>query len=61
MELCWFSGFTFLVIVDVFSKWLFLMRSTTSKRTIEVFCALFNTFGLPQQIIFDNVQQITSN
>lgn len=54
-----FNVFIFLVIVDVLSKWLFPMKSTTSKRIIEVLRRLFNTIGLPQQIIFDHVPQFT--
>ncbi|XP_054259325.1 uncharacterized protein K02A2.6-like [Macrosteles quadrilineatus] len=51
-----------LVIVDSFSKWLevFLMKSTTSFKTIERLRTLFAAYGLPEELVSDNAPNFTS-
>ncbi|XP_054259349.1 uncharacterized protein K02A2.6-like [Macrosteles quadrilineatus] len=45
-----------LIVVDSFSKWLevFIMKSTTSFKTIEKLRTLFASFGLPEELVSDN-------
>ena len=54
-----FQGSMFLVVVDAYSKWPFVsvMQSTTVEKTIE---ELRQLFGIPEQIVFDNGPQFTS-
>ncbi|XP_054260272.1 uncharacterized protein K02A2.6-like [Macrosteles quadrilineatus] len=51
-----------LVVVDSFSKWLevFLMKSTTSFKTIERLRTLFAAYGLPEELVSDNAPNFTS-
>ncbi|XP_054259759.1 uncharacterized protein K02A2.6-like [Macrosteles quadrilineatus] len=51
-----------LIVVDSFSKWLevFIMKSTTSAKTIERLRSLFASFGLPQELVSDNAPNFTS-
>ncbi|XP_042149549.1 uncharacterized protein K02A2.6-like [Ixodes scapularis] len=46
----------FLILVDAHSKWVevFLMSSTTTKRTIERLRSVFAAFGLPEEVVTDN-------
>ncbi|XP_011860102.1 PREDICTED: uncharacterized protein K02A2.6-like [Vollenhovia emeryi] len=54
--------FSFLVIVDAFSKWpeIFETKSTTATKTIEFFKNVFAQHGLPDTIVTDNGQQFIS-
>lgn len=56
-----FLGQTFLIVVDVHSKWveLTLMPSTTSAAVTRVLEGLFMTHGLPDTIVTDNGLQFT--
>ncbi|XP_011858362.1 PREDICTED: uncharacterized protein K02A2.6-like [Vollenhovia emeryi] len=56
------DGFSFLVIVDAFSKWseIFKTKSTTATTTIEFFKNVFAQHGLPDTIVTDNGQQFIS-
>lgn len=51
-----------LIVVDSFSKWLevFIMKATTSAKTIERLRSLFASFGLPQELVSDNAPNFTS-
>lgn len=51
-----FKGEMFLVLVDVYSKWLevHVMKTTTSTATIEKLREIFATHGLPKTLISDN-------
>ncbi|XP_011860291.1 PREDICTED: uncharacterized protein K02A2.6-like, partial [Vollenhovia emeryi] len=57
------EGFNFLVIVDAYSKWpeIFKTTATTSSRTIELFSEAFARNGLPDTLITDNGVQFTSD
>ncbi|PIO77100.1 integrase core domain protein [Teladorsagia circumcincta] len=56
------DGFSYLVVVDAFSKWpeVIPMTSTTSIATLRKLRRLFAQFGLPQIIVSDNGTQFTS-
>ena len=58
-----FLGKSFLLAVDVHSKWgeVWEINSTTSSRTIQVLRQLFAAYGLPQQLVTDNGPQFTSD
>ena len=53
----------FLLVIDSHSKWfeVFVMSSTTSINTIDTLKSLFARYGLPEQIVLDNVPQFTSD
>uniref|UniRef100_A0A914CW25 RNA-directed DNA polymerase n=1 Tax=Acrobeloides nanus TaxID=290746 RepID=A0A914CW25_9BILA len=57
------NGFTYLVVVDSFSKWpeIFQTKSTTSKATIRLLRRLFASYGIPDVLVSDNGTQFTSN
>ena len=57
-----FDGFTFLVIIEAFSKSLeiFLIKCTISERTFKVLYNIFATFGFPQYIVSHSRSQFTS-
>ena len=52
----WFNVFTFLVVVDAYSKYLeiFPVKKSDSTKTIEKLRHLFSTFGLPEHIVSDD-------
>ncbi|GBN26029.1 Uncharacterized protein K02A2.6 [Araneus ventricosus] len=52
----------FLLIVDAHSRWLevYLMKVTTTKKTIECLRDSFARFGVPRVLVSDNVSQLTS-
>ncbi|XP_026536195.1 uncharacterized protein K02A2.6-like [Notechis scutatus] len=56
------QGQTFLIVVDMYSKWLevILMQSTTSEVTIKALRHLFTTHGLPDVLVSDNGLQFNS-
>ena len=58
-----FMGAMFLVVVDAHSKWVEVvqMNSTTSSKTIAELRKLFSAYGLPDQLVFDNGSQFTSD
>jgi hypothetical protein len=51
-----------LIVVDTFSKWLevFIMKSTTSTKTIECLRTLFSSYGLPEELVSDNATCFSS-
>lgn len=51
-----------LILVDSFSKWIevFVMKTTTSTKTIERIRTLFSSFGLPKEIVTDNATCFSS-
>ncbi|XP_054257498.1 uncharacterized protein K02A2.6-like [Macrosteles quadrilineatus] len=51
-----------LVLVDSFSKWIevFVMKSTSSLKTIERLRSLFASYGLPDTLVSDNGPSFTS-
>ena len=55
-------GTTFLVVVDSHYKWpeVYEMSTTTTSKTIKKLQFLFASYGLPQQVVTDNVPQFTS-
>ena len=57
-----FWGRMFLVLVDSYSKWMYvrLMSSITSSKTIEQLRIIFSTHGLPRKIVTDNRSSFTS-
>ena len=54
-----FAG-PFIVMVVAHSKWVEVMSSTTSERTITELRKLFAAHGLPKQLVFDNGPQFMS-
>lgn len=56
------DGQYFLVIVDSFSKWpeIFRTTSTTSRKTIELMSQAFSTQGYPVKLVTDNGSQFCS-
>lgn len=56
------DGQFFLVIVDAYSKWpeVFRTSSTTSKKTIELMQTAFAFHGLPDKLVTDNGPQFAS-
>lgn len=52
-----FKNQNFLIIVDYFSKWIEIrkIKNKDSKEIIRVWIEIFSTFGIPKQIIADNV------
>lgn len=52
----------FLVMVDAYSKWPEIVRtsSITSTQTIKILSSIFSRFGTPEQIVSDNGTQFTS-
>nr|XP_050045684.1 uncharacterized protein K02A2.6-like [Dermacentor andersoni] len=57
-----FRGTMLLVVVDAHSKWpeVFVMRSTTSERTVACLRELFCRFGVPETVVSDNGPQLVS-
>ena len=53
----------FLVVVDAHSKWVEIvqMSSITSSKTVTELQKLFSLYGLPDQLVFDNGPQFTSD
>ena len=51
-----FQGGPFLVITDAKSKWLEVLRmsSTTAKATINALRTVFAAHGLPEELVTDN-------
>ena len=64
-DYCSFNGFEYLVIVDYYSKMLFVRRIPPSQcnaaKTISVFKELFSEHGIPETIRFDNGPQFASH
>ncbi|XP_043227191.1 uncharacterized protein K02A2.6-like [Amphibalanus amphitrite] len=52
-------GYSYLVIVDSYSKWLevLAMKSTTAERTVAALRTVFARLGLPVQLVSDNGPQ----
>jgi len=64
MDLGAYSGKQFLIMVDQFSLWPIaknLGRDTTTTMITDMLLKLFETFGLPEEIISDGGPQFTSN
>lgn len=57
-----YKGHEFLLLIDAKSKWpeVFVMKSTTAAKTVDVFRKVFSRFGFPLQIVSDNGPQYTS-
>ena len=57
-----FLGKQFLVVVDAHSKWLKVVPvpNLTSQTTIDTFCSIFATHGLPELLVSDNGPSFTS-
>ena len=57
------DGNDFLVVIDSHSKWLEVkhMTSTTSQRTIAVLRDMFSSYGLPDEVVYDNGPQFVSH
>lgn len=57
-----FEDRMFLVAVDAHSKWpeVAIMKSTTSRKTIERLQEMFSRFGIPEQLVSDNGPQFVS-
>ncbi|XP_017575179.2 uncharacterized protein K02A2.6-like [Pygocentrus nattereri] len=51
-----------LVAMDAYSKWpeVFIMKSTTTEKTIEKLGEMFSRFGFPEQLVSDNGPQFIS-
>ena len=58
-----FQGTMFLLAVDAHSKWskVFIMRSTTADKMIEVLRQLFAAYGIPEQVVTDNGPQFIAD
>ncbi|XP_064463793.1 uncharacterized protein K02A2.6-like [Ornithodoros turicata] len=56
------DGWSYLIVIDSFSKWLEVkrMRSTTSARIIEQLRNIFATLGIPRVIVTDNAPNFVS-
>ena len=56
------KGFSYLVIVDAYSKWpeVFIMRTTTSNEVIRILRVLFARYGFPYRLVTDNGPQFVS-
>ena len=56
-----FLGEMFLVVVDTYSKWMEVVRmtSTTSENTINVVRTLYSSHGIPNYLVSDNPVQFT--
>ena len=54
-----FEGKMFLLLIDVFSKWLEIRTSTTAA-TIELMRRMFSSVGLPDTVVSDNASTFTS-
>lgn len=56
------NGKMILILIDSFSKWpeAFVMKSTDSKSTIEIFRECFARFGLPKIVVTDNGPQFSA-
>ena len=64
-DYCSFDGFKYLVIVDYYSKMLFVRRIPPSQcnaaKTISVLKELFSELGIPETIRSDNGPQFASH
>lgn len=56
-DICDFGGQTYLIIVDYLSKWIEIldMKTKTAEEVIEKMRAVFSNFGIPEEIISDNM------
>ncbi|XP_040173675.1 uncharacterized protein K02A2.6-like [Anopheles arabiensis] len=56
------EGYYFLVVVDAFSKWpeIYKTTSTTTSATISMLRNIFARFGMPETLVSDNGPQFTS-
>lgn len=57
------QGKDFLVLFDVYSKWMevAVMTTTTAAQTIQVLRGWFARFGVPREVVSDNGPQFTSD
>lgn len=57
-----YRNFHFLVVVDAYSKWIEVIKTSTisSSKTITMLNSIFARFGTPQEIVSDNGTQFTS-
>jgi len=57
-----FLSSMFMIIVDLYTKWLevFCMSQITTQATVTRFKRLFASYGLPEQIVTDNAPTFTS-
>lgn len=57
-----FKKFYFLIVVDAYSKWPEIIKttSTTTIQTIKILTSIFAQFGPPKQLVSDNGPQLTS-
>nr|XP_040218444.2 uncharacterized protein K02A2.6-like [Anopheles coluzzii] len=57
------DGFSYLIVVDAFSKWPEVIRtaSTTSKATIRILNTMFARYGMPVTLVSDNGCQFISS
>lgn len=57
-----FEDRMFLVVLDTHSKWpeVAIMKSTTTRKTIERLQEMFSQFGIPEQLVRDNGPQFVS-
>ena len=59
-----FRNHMYLIVVDAYSKWLEVIRmssSTSTSETIKVLLSLFARQGLPDKLVSDNGPQFTSD
>lgn len=57
-----FMGEMFMIVVDAHSKWLEVVRmsSTTTTSTISALRYIFSSYGLPRELVSDNGPQFTA-
>lgn len=57
------KGMSYFVLIDSYSKWIEVipMKTTISSRVIEALISLFARYGIPMQVVSDNVPQFTCN
>lgn len=63
LDFCWpIKGKNFLVLIDIYSKWLevFVMDNITSEITISKLKKVFARFGIPKTIVTDNGPSLVS-
>ena len=58
-----FLGTMFLVVVNVYFKWLEVlpMNNTTTEKTLDALRTLFARYGLPKKLVSDNRPQLTAS